>query len=363
MKYVRFLLTGLSVLTLLSMAVAPSALAAKPSNNDSNAWLLWQQQHGGGQSKSSGNTANISQNVVKPQNNVVHTPVVPLNNVKPQDNAVHTPTITQNFVKPGTLDPKGSGSPTVTQNLLVKPGTITQNNIIVKPGTLTTNSRVTLNTSKTPLTNQKLGAALKAMNTSATQTQVSALAKALQTKDLKAPVIKDLNLTNADITALLALVSADVTAGDTSAQITTDIAKLLNSFGNQSSNKVNNEEDENNSDEDNDENNESSPAPVLVYPYSYIPGYSYSFIGATSAMYVDGFGPVAVESVQLSNGQTVQIPAPPYNQSMVWGSFGTYANWVAQFQAQNGRVPTDQDAVNFWISQALAGQLRISPTP
>jgi hypothetical protein len=370
MKYVRFLLTGLSVLVLLSMAVVPSALAAKPSNNtnnaqDSNAWLVWQQQHGSGQSQNSGDQGNPLQNVVKPQNNVAHTPTITQNFVKPgTPKGSGSPTVTQNLlVKPGTLNPKGSGSPTVTQNLLVKPGTLTQNNA-VKPGTLTTNSQLPSNTSKTTLTNQKLATALKAMNTTATQTQLSALAKALQTKNLKDPVIKDLNLTNADITALLNLVSADVAAGDTSGKVIADIATLLNSFGNQSSNKGNNE-DENNSDNDNDENNESSPAPapVLLYPYSYIPGYTYSFIGASNSMYVNGFGPVPVGSVQMSNGQSVTIPVPPYNLNMTWGSFGTYANWAAQFQAQNGRAPTEQDQIDFWISQALAGQLSISPTP
>jgi hypothetical protein len=101
----------------------------------------------------------------------------------------------------------------------------------------------------------------------------------------------------------------------------------------------------------------STPAPAL-------PPLSYSFIpNTTSSMYVDGFGPVAVMSVQLATGQTVTIPIPPYAPNMIWGSFGTYANWAAQFQVQNGRAPTDQDQIDFWISQALAGQLRVSPTP
>jgi hypothetical protein len=117
-----------------------------------------------------------------------------------------------------------------------------------------------------------------------------------------------------------------------------------------------NEESNENNDND-DENNEPTPAPV-------VPPLSYSFIpNTTSSMYVDGFGPVAVMSVLLSTGQSVTIPILPYSTNMVWGSFGTYANWAAQFQAQNGRAPTDQDTVDFWISQALAGQLRISPTP
>jgi phosphoribosylformylglycinamidine (FGAM) synthase PurS component len=366
---------------------------------------------------------------VKPQGNVIHTPLVTQNFVVPKNNVVKTPTFTQNFVKGGTLDPKGSNGPTVTQNFLKGGGTlnskgsntpsITLNNVVkpgtldpkgttvtlntVKPGTLdpkgttvttlntikpgtldpkgttvtTLNNALkpgTLTTSKTTLTTQNLATTLKTMiGKSATQSQLTALEKALQTKNVKAPVIKDLNLSNADIQLLLNLVSADVTAGDTSAQIITDIATLFNSFGN-NNNHNNNNEDENN-DDDSDENNENntSPAPILTYPYSFIPGYNFSYVPGTynysyvpssqSSMYVDGFGPVAVESVQLSNGQTVQIPAPPYNQSMTWGSFGTYANWAAQFQAQNGRAPTDQDLINFWISQALAGQLRISPTP
>jgi hypothetical protein len=105
----------------------------------------------------------------------------------------------------------------------------------------------------------------------------------------------------------------------------------------------------------------STPAPTLP---PALPPLSYSFIpNTTSSMFVDGFGPVLVMSVQLSTGQTFTIPAPPYSLSMIWGSFGTYANWAAQFQAQNGRAPTEQDQIDFWISQASAGQLRISPTP
>jgi hypothetical protein len=101
----------------------------------------------------------------------------------------------------------------------------------------------------------------------------------------------------------------------------------------------------------------ATPAPAL-------PPLSYSFIpNTTSSMFVDGFGPVPVMSVQLSTGQTLTIPAPPYSLSMIWGSFGTYANWAAQFQAQNGRAPTEPDQIDFWISQASAGQLRISSTP
>jgi hypothetical protein len=110
-----------------------------------------------------------------------------------------------------------------------------------------------------------------------------------------------------------------------------------------------------------DEEATSTPAPTLA---PALPLLSYSFIPNTaSSMFVDGFGPVAVMSVQLSTGQTATIPMPPYSLNMIWGSFGTYANWAAQFQAQNGRAPTEQDQIDFWISQASAGQLRISPTP
>jgi hypothetical protein len=373
MKNVRLLLTGLTVLLLLSMTVAPAAFAAKGKNSGgsnsgekSSPAIVWPPAGGGGgggggnsSSKGNGNPGNFQGNSLHLQNNVVH-----------------TPTVTQNFVKPGTFVPKGTGAPTFTpNNLVVKPGTFvpkgtgaptfTPNNLVLKPGTLTTTGQqpgVTLN--KSTLTNQKLTTALKTLgkDPSLTQTQLSALAKALQTKNVKAPIIKDLNLSNADIQLLLNLVSADVTAGDSSSQIISDIASLFNSFGSGNGSSSNKDSNDDENDDDSDDNS-SSPAPAILYPYSFIPGYNYSFIGASSSMYVDGFGPVAVESVQLSNGQTVQIPAPPYNQSMAWGSFGTYANWAAQFQAQNGRAPTDQDAVNFWISQAVSGQLRISPTP
>ncbi len=67
-------------------------------------------------------------------------------------------------------------------------------------------------------------------------------------------------------------------------------------------------------------------------------------------------------SVVASNGVTYVIPAPPYNFNMPWGSFGSFANWAAQFQGQNGRPPTEQDEVDFWISQAAAGLLSISST-
>ncbi len=442
MKYVRLLLTGLTVLFLLSMAVTPAALAAKGKGSDQNnsqPFILWPQNDGagGGHSSGGGPSGHPSQNnvahapavaphnfagphnsapaaaphnFVRPQsNNVAHAPVAPQNSVRsgsiaptgphnfvrPQDNNLaHAPAAPQNFVRSGRVAPNAqhtpsvagsvtpgavnpNGAPAVTQKNRVTPGTanpkgvqspaVTQNGL-TKPGGLATTTQqqpaATPNTAKTnTLTTQKLATALKAMNkngSSLTQSQLSALASALKSKNLKAPAIKDLNLTNADIQQLLNLVTTDVNAGDTSQQIITDIASLFNSFSSQH-HHVKNEESGN--DDDNDENNESTPAPVYVYPYSYIPGYSYSFIGATNSMYVDGFGPVPVASIQLSNGQTVTIPVPPYNLSMPWGSFGTYANWAAQFQAQNGRAPTDQDVIDFWISQATAGMLNVTPTP
>jgi hypothetical protein len=117
------------------------------------------------------------------------------------------------------------------------------------------------------------------------------------------------------------------------------------------------DEEKNESSDHDDENDDNTPVPAA-------PPLSFSFIpNSTGSMFVDGFGPVAVTSVQLTNGQTVTIPSLPYSPNMVWGTFGTYANWAAQFQAANGRPPTEQDAINFWISQALAGVLKISPTP
>jgi hypothetical protein len=66
-----------------------------------------------------------------------------------------------------------------------------------------------------------------------------------------------------------------------------------------------------------------------------------------------------VESAILTTGQTVVIPAPPYNLNLPWGTFGNHANWAAQFQWERGRAPVDTDLVEFWLSQAVAGVLSI----
>jgi len=100
------------------------------------------------------------------------------------------------------------------------------------------------------------------------------------------------------------------------------------------------------------------------YPYyNYQPNYNYAYSNnygsGNSYAYVNGFGPVPVEWVTLTTGQTVVIPAPPYNLNMPWGTFGSYANWAAQFQWEHGRPPGDGDLVGFWISQAAAGVLSI----
>jgi hypothetical protein len=312
----------------------------------------------------------------------VHTPTVPQNFVTPGNPKLNK-IVTQNLtVLPGSVDPKGKGPsiPLVTQNLTVKPGSIdpkvpqtglTVQSLTVKPGATTLTGQQTtglpLSTLKTTLANQKLTtlsalkSALKANSISLTQQQLQTLFTDLKSNNLKDPTLTNLNLTSGEIQQLLKLVSQE--SGATDAQVDAAILALLQSFSSQSSGGSNNEE---NNDDDSDENNESSPAPApaIIYPYNYFPVYSYSFIPNTSnSEYVDGFGPVPVMSVQLSNGQTVVVPAPPYNPSMIWGSFGSYANWAAQFQAQNGRAPTEQDQVDFWISQAAAGQLRISPTP
>jgi hypothetical protein len=106
--------------------------------------------------------------------------------------------------------------------------------------------------------------------------------------------------------------------------------------------------------------------PAYNYPYynyqNYQPSYNYGYYNpgsGTRYAYVNGFGPVLVEWVTLTTGQPVVIPAPPYNLNMPWGTFGSYAYWAAQFQWEHGRPPGDGDLVQFWISQAAAGVLRI----
>jgi hypothetical protein len=103
--------------------------------------------------------------------------------------------------------------------------------------------------------------------------------------------------------------------------------------------------------------------PAYNYPYyNYQPNYNYAnynYGSGNGYAYVNGFGPVLVESVVLATGQTVVIPAPPYNLNMPWGTFGSYANWAAQFQWAHGRPPGDGDLVQFWMSQAAAGVLSI----
>ena len=96
--------------------------------------------------------------------------------------------------------------------------------------------------------------------------------------------------------------------------------------------------------------------------YNYQPAYnyqSYNYAPGNRYAYVNGFGPVLVQWVTLSTGQTAVIPAPPYNLNMPWGTFGSYAYWAAQFQWEHGRPPGDGDQVQFWLSQAAAGVLRI----
>jgi hypothetical protein len=396
MKYARYLFTGLSILLLLTMTLTPAVVSAKGRDSGSGKStpliIPVPGSGGGGGSDPGGNSGpkgNTSEgNPVHSQNFVVHTPTTPQNFVTTQ-NFVKTGNpisnglpksnkiVTQNLIgQPGTFDPKGKGPsvPLVTQNLVVKPGIadpkgqptgLTVQSLTTKPGATTLNGQ-TLSALKTTLANQKLTtlSALKsALNKSSinlTQQQLQTLFTDLKTNNLKDPTLTSLNLTGGEIQQLIKLVSQE--SGATDAQVDAAILALLQSFSSQSSGNNNNEE---NNDEDDDENNESSPAPAIVYPYSYFPVYNYSYIPNTSnSEYVDGFGPVPVMSVQLSTGQTVVIPAPPYNPNMVWGQFGTYANWAAQFSASHGGVgPTQQDQTDFWISQAISGQLRISPTP
>jgi hypothetical protein len=197
----------------------------------------------------------------------------------------------------------------------------------------------------------------KSSNVNLTQAQLQTLANDLRGGNLKDPSLAHLNLTASQLQALLLQLKNDLKGNVSDQQLDRDILNLLDRLANNGSiaSNNNNDNDENNEGDNDDDDNTAAPAPVL-----YPTGLSYSFVSGTSFAYVDGFGPVLVASVATTTGQTVVMPVAPYNLNMLWGSFVTYGNWAAQFQAQNGRPPVEADQVQFWVSQAVAGLLTIS---
>lgn len=126
-------------------------------------------------------------------------------------------------------------------------------------------------------------------------------------------------------------------------------------------------------DEDDDGNGDDDTISVPVYWSPQIafgiPGQgSQQLLSQGSVKSVPGLASLAAMAssgvLVIANGPSgpLAIPAPPYDRSMNWGSFGTHQNWANAFMtAHGGKAPTLTDEIDFWASQAYAAETGVSP--
>jgi hypothetical protein len=89
------------------------------------------------------------------------------------------------------------------------------------------------------------------------------------------------------------------------------------------------------------------PAPQLVYPTPAVPQPPIAYPAPV---------PPQASAAQVCSSTTPCAPLRPEYETMVWGTFGTYANWAQKFRLEHCCCPTEVDVTAFWSSQTYAQQ-------